>query len=138
MYFLRKIIFHFASRKNIIFSRKRNAIFSDDTRKIPFQCDFFGKNFFLEHLEKENMSFRAVRFCIIIVYPTRICTIYLVLYIMKRIYVFYFILFYSVLFYSILFWKNPDEPEISDAKTLLKVVQKSSKVLMFHQLNKRN
>ena len=54
MYFLRKIIFHFPPRKNIIFSRKRSAIFPDDTRKIIFWCDFFGKITFLEHLKKTS------------------------------------------------------------------------------------
>ena len=51
-YFLRKIIFHFPPRKDVIFSRKRNAIFPDDTRKIIFQCDIFGKTIFSEHLKK--------------------------------------------------------------------------------------
>ena len=41
MYFLRNIIFHFSSRKDITFSRKRNAIFPDDTRNVP-KHDFFG------------------------------------------------------------------------------------------------
>ena len=40
---------------------KRNTIFPDDTRKIILQCDFFGKIIFSEHLEKENMAFRAVK-----------------------------------------------------------------------------
>ena len=49
MYFLRNIIFHFPSRKNITFSRKRNAIFPDDTRKIIFQC------YFLERISFQNI-----------------------------------------------------------------------------------
>ena len=50
MYFLRNIIFHFSSRKDITFSRKRNAIFPDDTRKIPvFQC------YFLERISFQNI-----------------------------------------------------------------------------------
>ena len=44
----------------MIFSGKRNIIFFDNTRKIIFQCDFFGKTIFSEHLEKENMVFSAV------------------------------------------------------------------------------
>ena len=48
MYFLKKIIFHFLSRKNIIYSRKRGAIFPDGTGKIMFQCNFFGKAIFSE------------------------------------------------------------------------------------------
>ena len=52
MYFLRKIIFHFPSRKYMIFSRKLNEIFPDDTRKIIFQRNVFGKATLLEHLKK--------------------------------------------------------------------------------------
>ena len=58
--FLRKIIFPFVSKNKIIFSGKRNIIFSDNTRKIILQCDFFGKTIFSKHLEKENIVFRAV------------------------------------------------------------------------------
>ena len=47
-------------KNNIIFSGKRNIIFPDDTRKIIFQCNFFKNIIFSEHLEKENMLFRAV------------------------------------------------------------------------------
>ena len=35
-------------------------IFPDNTRKIIFQCDFFGKTTFSGRREKENMVFRAV------------------------------------------------------------------------------
>ena len=41
-------------RKNTIFSGKRNTIFPDDRRKIIFQCDFFGKTIFSEHLRKTS------------------------------------------------------------------------------------
>ena len=58
-YFLRKIIFHFPSNASI-FSGKRNIIFPNNTRKIIFQRNFFGKTIFSERLEKENMVFRAV------------------------------------------------------------------------------
>ena len=58
--FLRKIIFHFPSRGKIIFSGKRNIIFPDNTRKIKFQSDFFGKTIISRRLEKENMVFCAV------------------------------------------------------------------------------
>ena len=51
MYFLRKIFFYFLSVEKT-FSRIRNAIFPYDTRKIIFQCDFFGKTIFSEHLKK--------------------------------------------------------------------------------------
>ena len=47
-------------KNKIIFSGKRNIIFPDNTRKIIFQCDFFGKTIFSKHLEKENMVSRAV------------------------------------------------------------------------------
>ena len=46
----------------IIFSGKRNIIFPDNTRKIIFQRNFFGKTIFSGRLEKENMVFRAA-FC---------------------------------------------------------------------------
>ena len=48
-------------KNKIIFSGKRNIIFPDNTRKIIFKCNFFGKTIFSKHLEKENMVFRAVR-----------------------------------------------------------------------------
>ena len=47
-------------KKNIIFSGKRNAIFPHDIRKIIFQCNFFGKTIFLEHLK--NISYFHVFF----------------------------------------------------------------------------
>ena len=59
--FLRKIIFHFPSGGKIIFLGKRNIIFPDNTRKIIFQRNFFGKTIFSGRLEKENMVFRAVK-----------------------------------------------------------------------------
>ena len=45
-------------RKNILFSRKRNAIFTGDTRKFIFQ--FYFLNLFETKTRKENMVFRAV------------------------------------------------------------------------------
>ena len=39
-------------KNKIIFSGKRHIIFADNTRKIIYQFDFFGKNNFAEHLEK--------------------------------------------------------------------------------------
>ena len=60
VFFLKKIIFYFPPRIKIIFSRKRNIIFPNNTRKIIFQRDFFGKTIFSGRLEKENMVFRAV------------------------------------------------------------------------------
>ena len=35
-------------------------MFSDNTRKIVFQRNFFGKTIFLKYLEKENVGLRAV------------------------------------------------------------------------------
>ena len=59
--FFEKDHFHFPSVENIsYFWGKRNAIFPDDKRKIIFQSNFFGKTIFSEHLEKENIAFRAV------------------------------------------------------------------------------
>ena len=52
--------FIFRLRGKIIFSGKRNIIFTDNTRKIIFQHDFFGKTIFSRRLEKENTVFRAV------------------------------------------------------------------------------
>ena len=49
-----------AQGKKIIFSGKENIIFPDNTRKIIFQRNFFGKTIFSGRLEKENMVFRAV------------------------------------------------------------------------------
>ena len=49
VYCLNQIIFHFPSRANIIFLRKRNAIVSDDTRKSIFQWDFL-----------ERLSFQSI------------------------------------------------------------------------------
>ena len=43
----------------IIFSGKRNIIFPDNTRKIIFQSNYFGKTIFSGPLEKENMVFCA-------------------------------------------------------------------------------
>ena len=47
-------------KKNIIFSGKTNAIFPHDKRKIIFQCNFFGKTLFSEHLK--NISYFHVFF----------------------------------------------------------------------------
>ena len=44
----------------MIFLGKKKKIFPDNTRKIIFQLNFFGKTVFSEHLEKENMDCRAV------------------------------------------------------------------------------
>ena len=66
IFFWKRSSFIFRLKNNIISSGKRNIIFLDDTREIIFQCYFFGKTIFSEHLEKENMVFRAVwwlRFC---------------------------------------------------------------------------
>ena len=55
MYFLRETIFHFPTKEKISYFReKRNTIFPDITKKIIFQCDFFGKTIFSEHLKKTS------------------------------------------------------------------------------------
>ena len=58
--FLRKSSFIFRLTCNIIFSGKTNIIFPDNTRKILFQCNFFGKIIISGIPEKENMVFRTV------------------------------------------------------------------------------
>ena len=61
LFFWERPSFIFRLKNKIIFSGKQNLIFTDNTRKIIFPCDcFFGKTFFPEHLEKENMTVRAV------------------------------------------------------------------------------
>ena len=60
MYFPRKTVFHFLPREKRSCFREKNNIFPDNTRKIMFQRNFFGKTIFSRHLEKENMAFRAV------------------------------------------------------------------------------
>ena len=57
MHFLRKITFYFPSKET--FFRQKNKFFPDNTRQVMFQCKFFGKTVFLEHLEKWNMAFHS-------------------------------------------------------------------------------
>ena len=52
-------IFHLTCK---IISGKRNIIFPDNTKKIIFQHNLFGKTIFSGRPEKENMVFRAVIF----------------------------------------------------------------------------
>ena len=59
-FFWKRSSFIFLLRCKIIFSGKRNTIFSDNTRKIIFQRIFFGKTIFSGRQEKENMVFYAV------------------------------------------------------------------------------
>ena len=59
-FFWERSSFIFRIKNKIIFSGKRIIIFPDYTRKIIFQCNFFGKIIFSDHLEKENMVFCAV------------------------------------------------------------------------------
>ena len=58
-FFWERSSFIFHLRGKIIFSGKRNIIFSNNTRKIIFQCNFFGKTIFSGRLEKK-MVCRAV------------------------------------------------------------------------------
>ena len=60
MHFFEKESVIFRLKNKIIFSGKRNIISPDDTRKVIFQCDFFGKIIFSKHLEKENLVFRPM------------------------------------------------------------------------------
>ena len=53
VFFWERSSFIFRLKNKIIFSGKRNIIFPDNTtRKIIFQCYFFGKSIFSEHLNK--------------------------------------------------------------------------------------
>ena len=58
--FQERLSFIFRLTCKIIFSGKRNIIFPDNTRKIIFRRNFFGKTIFSGLPEKENMVFRAV------------------------------------------------------------------------------
>ena len=51
----------FWKRSSFIFRLKYKIIFSNNTKKIIFQCDFFGKTILSEHLEKENNAFCTVK-----------------------------------------------------------------------------
>ena len=63
MYFFDKDHLSFSVRKkSIIFSGKRNAIFSYDIRKITFQCNFFGKTIFSEHFKNISFFLRKIIF----------------------------------------------------------------------------
>ena len=55
VFFQKRSSFIFRLGCKIIFSGKRNIIFPDNTRKIIFQCNFFGKTIFPGCLEKENI-----------------------------------------------------------------------------------
>ena len=57
--FLKQIIFNLLSKEKVPIFRKGNIMFSNNTIKIIFQHDFFGKTIFSEHLQK-NAVFRAV------------------------------------------------------------------------------
>ena len=65
MYFLRKIIFYFPPRKSIIFSRKRNVIFPDGTRKIIFRCDFFLERPSFQNIWKKKIGFLCSKYYLI-------------------------------------------------------------------------
>ena len=58
--FYERSFFIFRSTCKIIFSGKRNIILTDNTRKIIFHPNFFGKTIFSGRPEKGNMVFRAV------------------------------------------------------------------------------
>ena len=55
IFFFEKDHLSFSVWGKIIFSGKRNIILPDNTRKIKFQHDFFGKAIFSGRLEKEDM-----------------------------------------------------------------------------------
>ena len=60
VFFWEKPYFIYCLTNKVIFSGKGNIIFSDNTRTIIFQRNFFGKTIFLKYLEKENLGLRAV------------------------------------------------------------------------------
>ena len=71
--------FIFRLKNKIIFSGKKNTIFPDGTRSIISQCDsnhipVRWKTIFSEHLEKENMVFRAVYFVFILSFISVTCS----------------------------------------------------------------
>ena len=70
VFFWERSSFIFRLKSKIIFPGKRNIIFPDGTRKIIFQCIFFGKTIFSEHLKIENMVFRAVLYEYYTLYTT--------------------------------------------------------------------
>ena len=58
VFFWERSYFIFRLKNKTIFSGKRNIIFPDSTtRKIIFQCDFFGKTIFSEHSDKKKKFF---------------------------------------------------------------------------------
>ena len=62
MYFWSSIIFNFPSKEEISYFReKRNTIFPDITKKIIFNCQFFGKTIFFRTFE-ENIIFLCIFF----------------------------------------------------------------------------
>ena len=61
VFFWERSSFLLCLKNKITFLGKIN-ISPDNTRKIIFQFDFFGKIIFSNHLEKENMVFRALYF----------------------------------------------------------------------------
>ena len=59
--FWKRSSFVFPWKNRSYFRKKRNIIFSENIRKIIFQCYFcFEKTILSKYLEKENMPFRAV------------------------------------------------------------------------------
>ena len=73
VFFWERSSFLFCLKNKIIFSGKRNIIFPDDAINIIFRCNFFGKTIFSEHLEKENVVFRAVYIYSVYIYMCSIC-----------------------------------------------------------------
>ena len=59
VFFWERSPFIFHLKNKIIFSGKRNIIFSDDARNIMLRCNFFRKTIFSEYVEK-NVLILAV------------------------------------------------------------------------------
>ena len=60
VFFRERSSFIFRLRYKIIFSGRRKIAFSDNTKRIIFQRNLFGKTIFSGRLEKENTVFHAL------------------------------------------------------------------------------
>ena len=62
VFFWERLSFIFRLKNKIIFLGKRNFIFHDDTRKIKFQCYFFGKIVFGKRIYGFSCSDRCMSY----------------------------------------------------------------------------
>ena len=106
VFFWERSSFPLFLKNKIKFLGKRNIIFPDNTRKIKFQCDFFGKTIFSKHLKKENMVFRAV--LLVLCYPYHLVFICILVYLviafslrLKFVKIVFNILFFAGLYFAL-------------------------------------